>query len=262
MTPFAPGAAVLRACRQRWGLEPDGSFDLSYRYVEPVRTADGGTAVLRLGPPDDAEFRQELDALEWFSGRGAVRVLDVDRERGAALLERALPGSDLDGVDENTAVAAAAGVMRALWRTPEDRRFPTVQDWGRLLTGRAAGVFAELCDSMAAPVVLHGDLHHFNILRTGDGWVAIDPKGVIGEPAYEPGALLRNPWPGLLDEPDPAGLLRRRSAMLAEALDLDVARVRAWAYAQAELAAAWCVEDGEDPAFPRAVAELLDPLVR
>jgi streptomycin 6-kinase len=57
-------------------------------------------------------------------------------------------------------------------------------------------------------------------------------------------------------------VLRRRSARLAEALDLDVGRVRAWAYAQAELSAVWCVQDGEDPAFPRAVAELLEPLTR
>jgi streptomycin 6-kinase len=57
-------------------------------------------------------------------------------------------------------------------------------------------------------------------------------------------------------------VLERRSAALAEALELDLARVRGWAYVQAELAAAWCVEDDEDPAFPRAVAELLEPLAR
>jgi streptomycin 6-kinase len=183
--------------------------------------------------------------------------------RGAALLERALPGTRLRDVSEEAATDAAANVMRALWRPPAaDPPFPTVRDWGRLLSGRAAGLFAELCDSMADPVVLHGDLHHDNILRAGGGWLAIDPKGVVGERAYEPGALLRNPWPGLLDAPDPAGVLRRRSARLAEALDLDVGRVRAWAYAQAELSAVWCVQDGEDPAFPRAVAELLEPLTR
>ena len=138
-----------------------------------------------------------------------------------------------------------------------------MRDWGRRsLTGRAADQFAELCDSSGEEVVLHGDLHHFNVLRSGDGWLAIDPKGVVGERAYEPGALLRNPWPGLLDEPDPTGVLRRRSAQLAETLNLDLERVRAWAYVQALLAAAWCVEDGFDPAFPLAVAERLEPLTR
>jgi streptomycin 6-kinase len=163
------------------------------------------------------------------------------------------------------AVPAAADVMRSLWRPPPERhRFRSAGHWGRLLApgSRAAGLYAELCDSMAEPVVLHGDLHHENILRSGDGWVAIDPKGVIGEPAYETGALLRNPRPSLLDLPDPGRVLRRRADQLAELLELDVARVHGWAYAQAMLSAAWHVDDGEDPSFSLAVAELWEPLTR
>jgi len=258
MNAFTPAAGVLRECRERWGVIADGAFASSYGYVEPVRTADGTPAVLRLGPPDGLE----LDALEWFSGRGGVRVLALDRPRGAALLERALPGTRLPAGEDG--IAVAAGVMRALWRPPDGAPpFPTVREWGRALSGRPAARFAELCDSMADPVVLHGDLHHDNILDAGAGrWVAIDPKGVIGEPAYETGALLRNPRPALLVADDPERVLRRRSAQLAEALDLDLQRVREWAYVQAELSAAWHVEDGEDPAFARAVAELLEPLTR
>jgi streptomycin 6-kinase len=225
--------------------------------------------VLRLGPPDEHEFAVELDAAEWFSGHGTVRVLEIDRPRGALLLERALPGTHLRALwpdDEEAATAAAAGVMRALWRPPElGHRFPTVQHWGRLLEpgSRATGVFRELCDSMDEPVVLHGDLHHDNVLRSGyDNWVAIDPKGVVGEPAYETGALMRNPWPGLLDVPNPARVLRRRADQLSELLGFEVARVRSWAYAQAVLAAVWSVSDGEDPSFPLAVADLLEPLTR
>ena len=257
MSAFAPAAGVLRECRERWELVADGAFAFSYSYVEPVRTADGGAAVLRLVPPGSLD----LEALEWFSGRGGVRVLAVDRARGATLLERALPGTHLPSGDD--AIPIAAGVMRALWRAPGGAPFPTVREWGRALRGRPAARFAALCDSMADPVVLHGDLHHDNVLDAGGGrWVAIDPKGVIGEPAYETGALLRNPRPELLAADDPAGVLRRRSAQLAEALDLDLARVREWAYVQAELSAAWHVEDGEDPAFALAVAELLEPLTR
>lgn len=208
-----------------------------------------------------------LDAHEWFSGPGFVPVLEIDRAEGTVLLGRIEPGTQLAALlpeREEEATGAAAAIMRALWRpAPAEHGFPTVRDWGRALRGREAGMFAELCDSMGEEVVLHGDLHHFNVLRSADGgWLAIDPKGVVGERAYEPGALLRNPWPGLLDVPDPAAVLRRRSAQLAEALELDVERVRAWAYVQAVLAAEWCVEDGWDPSFFRAVAELLEPLTR
>jgi streptomycin 6-kinase len=232
------------------------------RSTEPVRLADGTPVYRKRVPPSAPELR----ALEWFSGHGSVRVLELDRERGFVLMEAVEPGTQLVTLlpeGEHEATGAAAAVMRELWRPPPaDHAFPTVRDWGRSLAGREAGLFAELCDSMGEEVVLHGDLHHFNVLRSGDGWLAIDPKGVVGEPAYELGALLRNPWPGLLDEPDPTALLRRRSAALAGALDLDLERVRAWAYVQALLAAAWCVEDGWDPAFALAVAERLEPLTR
>jgi streptomycin 6-kinase len=254
--------ARLRAARSRWSLAVDGVFPLSYRHVEPVRRADGSAAVLRLGRPGDPEFERELDAAEWFGGHGAPRVLAIDRELGAVLLERVLPGTMLDAASEDVVVPAAAAVMRALWRPPgDDCPFPTVADWGRSLDpgSRAAGVYFELCDSMDEPVVLHGDLHHFNLLRSdAHGWLAIDAKGVVGEPAYETGALLRNPKPAVLTRP----VLQRRADLLAEALELDRARVYGWAYAQAVLSAAWSVEDGEDPSYWLAVAELWDSAFR
>jgi streptomycin 6-kinase len=261
---------LVRECHRRWELVGDGAFPDAFRYVdlrhvEPVRTRDGVAAVLKLAP----DLSSELAALEWFAGHGGVRVLASDPARGAMLLERALPGTplrDLVAHDEEAATAAAAGVMRALWRpAPADHPFPTVREWGEDLAGagRATGLFAELCDSMGEPVVLHGDLHHDNMLRSGTGgWLAIDPKGVVGEREYETGALLRNPKPGLLDLPHPGRILRRRADQLAEALDLGVRRVCGWAYAQAVLSAVWCVQDGQDPAFPRACADLLEPLTR
>lgn len=256
---------LLDECRERWGLVRDGSFPLSYRYVEPVRMADGTPGVLKLGPVGDPELDIELDAAEWFSGHGGARVLAIDRERGAVLLERALPGTPLVAEPEAAVVLIAADVMRALWRPPPERhRFRSVRELRTVLDRRswAAGLYAELCDSMTDTVVLHGDLHHDNILRAGpERWVAIDAKGLVGEPAYETGALLRNPL-SLFELPSPGRTLRRRADLLAEALDVDVARVRGWAYTQALLAAAWCVDDGKDPTFHCGVAALLEPLTR
>ena len=261
---------LISECCERWELVGDGTFadDCRYvdlRHVEPVRTPDGAAAVLKLAP----DLSAELAALGWFSGHGGVRVLASDPARGAMLLERALPGTplrDLAAHDDEAATAAAAGVMGALWRpAPADHPFPTVREWGDDLSGagRAAALYAELCDSMGEPVVLHGDLHHDNVLQSDTrGWLAIDPKGVVGECEYETGALLRNPKPELLDLPHPGRILRRRADQLAAALNLDVARVRGWAYAEAVLAAVWCEQDGQDPAFFRACADLLEPLTR
>ncbi len=129
---------------------------------------------------------------------------------------------------------------------------------------RAEGLFAELLPSSTAPVVLHGDLHHDNLLDVGGrGWLAIDPKGVVGEPAYEVGALLRNPERRLVGEGDLRRLLERRVDLLAERLELDRRRVVGWGMAQAVLSAWWSVEDGEGEAPPPltlAVAEALAAL--
>jgi streptomycin 6-kinase len=116
------------------------------------------------------------------------------------------------------------------------------------LLEEAESLFAELSASMAGPVLLHGDLHQDNILAASrEPWLAIDPKGLIGEPAYEVGALLHNPLPDLLEAPQPACVLRRRVDQLAAELGFDRARIRGWGVAQAVLAAWWTVEDHGHP---------------
>jgi streptomycin 6-kinase len=92
--------------------------------------------------------------------------------------------------------------------------------------------------------LLHGDLQHYNVLFDSDrGWLAIDPKGVIGEVEYEIGASLRNPIekPELFASPD---AVERRLRCFEAKLKLDYDRMLAWGFAQAVLSAIWSVEDG------------------
>ena len=116
------------------------------------------------------------------------------------------------------------------------------------LVETAESLFTDLLASTDKPVLLHGDLHHFNILSAGGGWLAIDPKGVVGEPAYEVGALLRNPTPHIFNEPELGRITARRLDILAEALVLDRERLRQWSLVQAVLSAWWGYEDGGDEA--------------
>jgi len=236
---------------------------LSYNYVAPAVRADGTEVVLKLGVPNP-ELVTEIEALRLFDGRGIVRLLEADTERGSLLLERLRPGTPLSRLaDDEQATAIAAGVMGQLWRpAPAGHPFPTVQRWAagleRLrarfgggtgplpiaLVERAEALFAELIGSMADPVLLHGDLHHENILAAGrQPWLALDPKGVVGEPAYETGALLRNPMPEILRRPGVGRILARRVDQLAGLLGFDRERVVGWAFAQAVLSAWWSLED-------------------
>jgi len=249
--------AILATCTERWGvtLAPHYS-NLSFNYVAPGTLRDGTPIVLKIGCPNH-EYRTEVDALRLYAGAGAVRLLDFDEAQVALLLERLVPGTMLAALpDDQEATAIAARIMRQIRRpVPERHTFPTVTDWfvglAELRAEFAGGtgpfpahaveeaetLAAELFRTAAPPTVLHGDLHHFNILAgERQPWLAIDPKGVIGEPAYEIGAWMRN-WP--LGAADPVPQLERRLDLFASELGVERARLRAWTVAQGVLSAWW-----------------------
>jgi streptomycin 6-kinase len=259
---------AVEACAARWSLEVGPPFlPLSYNYVAPATRAGGGRLVLKLCFPFDTEAATEREALRLFGGRGSARLLDADEGRGALLLERLEPGtklSELCETDDEAATSHAASVMRSLWRpAPDAHDFPSVERWGRgferhrarfggksgpipaRLFEEAEALFRELNDSAAEPVLLHGDLHHENILASRrEPWLSIDPKGVVGEPAYEVGALLRNPNTRILSWPNFASVTARRVRQLSEELGFGRERVRGWGLSQAILSAIWSCEDG------------------
>ena len=275
--------ALITEIEERWSLEIGPPFPgIWATWVAPARLADDGVrAILKLSFPGDEEFGTQVAALRLFDGRGISRLLRLDLDLGATLIERCEPGAPLLVVeDDEEATIIAAGVMEKLWRpVPERHPFPLVSDWARgferlrrryaggtgpmpaALVERAEALFADLVPTQAEPRLLHGDLHHENILSARrEPWLAIDPKGVVGEPAYDTAAMLHNPV-GLLDEPRPGRALGRRVDLLSERLDLDRSRVRGWALAQAVLAAYWGLEDGgrvwdEALVFARLIAGL------
>jgi streptomycin 6-kinase len=256
---------LVTECEERWSLEVDSPFpELSFNYAALALRASGVAAVLKLSFPGDPGFEREAEALGLLAGRGAARLLELDLDRGAMLLERLEPGVPLTTVwDDEEATSIAAGVLRQLWRpVPPRHPFPAVSDWAwgfdrlrrnfgggtgpmpAVRVGEAEALFADLLATQGEPGLLHGDLHHQNVLAARrEPWLAIDPKGVVGEPAYDTAALLHNPVE-LLDAPRPRKVLERRIALLSEELGFDRERVRDWGIAQAVLAAYWGWEDG------------------
>ena len=85
--------------------------------------------------------------------------------------------------------------------------------------GRGAALAERLLADRRDVRVLHGDIHHSNIRRSPRGWLAFDPKGLVGERAYDCANALCNPaMPALVH--DEARLLTS-AAILAETLALD-----------------------------------------
>lgn len=227
---------------------------------------------------------------EWHSGKvlaafdGDATVRVYEYTGGALLLERLRPGNalaqlSLEGRDEE-ATEILAGVIQRMRVVRESLdAFATVENWGesfarylstgdeqipRGLVERGCELYLKLCATQRVRRLLHGDLQHYNVLFDSQrGWIAIDPKGVIGELEYEVGASLRNPCerPELFAS---AAVIERRLRCYERVLKLDAGRALRWAFAQAVLSAVWSVEDGfevDDGNPSLMLARCIEPLL-
>ena len=202
-------------------------------------------------------------------------LLEADPANGAMMLESVRPGRVLaDTGSDEEATMIAASVMRDLWRSvPENHPFVAMPEFEggvewlrdcsankaspipRTLANRAEGLLREFAASRAEPVLVHGDLHHYNILSAERvPWLAVDPKGVVGDPAYDVGPFLYN---RLFDTGNPESVLKRRVDQMSEALGFERDRIVGAAIPRAVLAAWPCGSVGEPWRDPLRCAELL-----
>lgn len=252
--------------------------DLSINLVAPGRWR-GRDVVLKLCC-DPREYALERDALAAAPPGACAEVLAHDDAHHALLLERVSPGDPLDGRDDATSLAAALDLMERLHaRAPAGHGFPTVRRWcqglarHRAAFGGAGPLPRDLFDaaeSLAADLLaeatdggwlLHGDLHHANVLRDASrGWIAIDPKGVVGPRAYELCAWMRNP-PGFATTREAAARLARRVDQAAERAWVDRDVLVAWGLVEAVLSESWDVEEGQTAPADVPMARLYRALI-
>jgi len=267
--------ATISQCAERWSLDILPPFEgLSYSYVAPATTADGMQVVVKAGVPGE-ELTREIAALRVFDGDGTVRLLDADTGLGVMLLERLEPGESLAEVESDEELTrAAASVMQQVWTpAPADHSFASVSEWaaglGKLgehfgggygpfpqdMVDAALSLFAQLLDPGSDRTLIHGDPHPQNILSAQRmPWLAIDPKGVVGEPLYDV-ATFAGSLPRLPAESDQKRFLVRRVDQLADELDLDPRLIAEWGIAQSVLSGWWSFEDhggGWEWGFARA----------
>ncbi len=268
---------LLFDASSRWDLSLGKPFVLSFNYVCAVTRADGTPAVLKIGVPN-RELTSEINALNFYAGNGACRLLEADATHGMLLLERLRPGTMLSMVeDDDSATEIAAKVMQTI-QIPlsAGEGFINLRDWFdelntlRPLFGGTTGPFPEKIVSMVEEMIpelfadehphslLHGDFHHFNILSTDRGWLVIDPKGVVGPPEYEVGPFLLNPWGTIPEEKEVLRRTQRRIAILSERLGFERRKLLNWAFCYSMLSAWWDTkEDGSGGEYSRKWAEIL-----
>jgi streptomycin 6-kinase len=253
---------------ERWTLTLDGDpiITRSSRLL-PVRR-DGVPAMLKVAM--NAEERRGGAVMAWWNGQGAARMLAHDGN--ALLLERAVAGISLakfarTGRDDEASriICAAVAELHAPGSLPPpdlvsltewfEALQPAAAVHGGILR-RSAETASELLATQRDVTVLHGDIHHDNILDFGPrGWLAIDPKGLRGERGFDYANLFCNPDHETATLP---GRLAERVELVAEAAALEPARLLRWILAWAGLSAAWLIDDGMSPQGALSVAELAE----
>ena len=240
------------------GLKP--VENLSYNYVLSGFQGEK-TIILKLGIDNDA-LKREAAALKAFTGFGVVTVLA--ESDGMLLLQRAVSGGSLKSYfpkKDTEAISITCQCLKQLHQAPilKSKAFPHIQDWLMILNQdwpipksylqKARALRDQLIQTSTKDVLLHGDLHHDNILQSGDDWLVIDPKGVIGEAAYEVAAFIRNPMPELLTIDTVENIIHHRIDLFATILDVAQQRILDWCFVQAVLSWCWAIEDGLDTSY-------------
>lgn len=217
--------------------------------------------ILKIGP-DSKAFAKEATCLKAFAHSSAAKVIADDV--GMIIMQRAVPGTTLKhyfSASETQATEALCSIIKELHfaNVPKNHNFYYVNELLKTLDkeldipneilSKARLLRDELLNSTKKEVLLHGDLHHDNILKNGDGWLVIDPKGFIGDPAFELAAYLCNPIPELLQEDNAREIIASRIKLLAEQLDIPEQRITDWLYVKSVLCWAWSLDDNLDSGY-------------
>jgi streptomycin 6-kinase len=255
-----PGAVEESA--EHWQLRLDEPFPYAFTSLAiPGRMEDGTEVVLKV-QHIDRETEHEWRALRVWNGEGAILLLDRFPPRDALLLERCIPGTPLppDG-----ALDVLVGLLPRLWKPAPAPPFRTLAEeaahWAATLSQHrhlnprlvdaALDAIAQLASSQGEQVLLHQDLHGWNVLSAQrEPWLVIDPKPLVGEREFGLAPIVRSQELGS----DKQATLRRLDHLTSE-LGLDRDRARGWCIAQT---AAWSVGEGDLPDHLQVAEWLLE----
>ncbi|HMS38845.1 MAG TPA: aminoglycoside phosphotransferase family protein [Pyrinomonadaceae bacterium] len=234
--------------------------NLSYNFVALCVCENGSEAVLKIALPlNNREIFNEASFLQLSDSKAAVKLLNSDINRRSILLERLMTGKHLKEVfcqEEAKTVEIAIGIMRRiLKKPPRNPAFPRLEDWFNNFfikspktnfpfefLRKTRGFFEEL--SLAPKFLIHGDLHHENILLAQrEPFLIIDPKSVFGNISYEIAVFLNNHFWWLNGQSNLKGKLDVVIERFSEAFEIKLEDLRKWAFCQMVLSAWWTFED-------------------
>lgn len=252
---------------KKWQLSQDGDPIITKTSRLLPVFYKGSSAMLKIAISEEERIGAKL--MVWWSGNGAARILK--HENDALLMERAIGSCSLlrmakTGQDDEASKIICEVVARLHARNKKllPATLVSLSTWFRSLHIAAikyGGIFTQaalvaegLLKNPQEIVVLHGDIHHQNVLDSGvHGWIAIDPKGLLGERGFDYANIFCNPdW----DVATSTGRLARQATIVAEAAGLERSRLMRWILAYAGLSAAWSLNDGDSPDLALSIANL------
>lgn len=246
----------------QWGFQMIHPMrGMSYNFVAIVKLPSG-LAILKIAPP----AAQIIAEAEWLKAhkKNVPTIFQIDKQNNAYLMEKIEPGISLknllkEGSDEE-ATRIIAQVISDLQSTETllQGNYQHISEHvssfaflrGHIdenIIERVESIFKELCEDRSNDIVLHGDLHHDNILKNNTTWSVIDPRGYIGEPCAEVGPMIFNPLDCFPEHLSLQNIIKTRINILAEMLPFDLERIKAWGFCLALRSAAWDIESFSRP---------------
>jgi streptomycin 6-kinase len=245
--------------------------ELSYNFVGLVRLKDDQTAVLKMSPGDNL-----IPEMRWLNciKSGVPKLYKCDENFKSYLMEHLQPGHSLkhfvrQGNDDEATRIICQTIQKLHSQQCHAQQFRHLSEFtktisileGKIeseLVSKAQKLFQELTSDRSNDIVLHGDLHHDNILASDSEWKAIDPHGYVGNPAAEVGTMIRNALDCFSKNDSLKQIINRRLQILAAELPYDMQKIKSWAFCITALSGAWSVEDHGD--IPSDVIEILRAL--
>ena len=268
---------IILQLTQHWGLSDITAVEnMSYNYVAKALQNNHTPVVLKISC-DKRLIHDEYKALCHFNGHGSIKVIDQHQPLNALLLKQAIPGyllKDNHPDEIQATINIYADVVNATAsQTKPTSQYTHVRQWCQAIDRisddrikkhfihKAKALSSFLLKSVENEYLCHGDLHLENIIQHGNKWLSIDPKGIIGEVAFEAAAfdlIDKNEWA----EPESIqDKILNRTAILASNLNINKDRLLAWIFLRVVISAQWFIEDNGKPDEILKLASFIYPLI-
>jgi streptomycin 6-kinase len=266
---------ILKTLTRHWRLSNVTPVNnMTFNYVAAAITDTEQPVILKISF-DEKSIAEEKQALIYFNGNGSIKLIDANEKYHALLLQQAVPGATLKSFypdQMDFVMDRYIDTIKKLHdkRWPNQHHYRHINDWLKAidklipnhpctshLLEKAISLKNALLATRTTEVFLHGDLHHDNILKNDDQWLAIDPKGIIGEPEFEIAAFDFMYITELANKTDVRVIFESRVNLLAQKANLNAQRIKDWVFVRLILMAAWQIEDNGDPTCAIKLAEQL-----